>query len=232
MTMLKGSKSSKNDTRVTLLANPRTMVIDDILPAGTAAISNAAFIDFTTGIIDKYDLKPTQFGTDELGGVVINTINDRNMFEIEGMKDENFYGGVTFSNVPGEGLVVSPFLERLICTNGMTSRMHEDTYKLSSLDPETVNEFNSSMADLASIGFQPMGLFNNVRKASMTQASLSEAYYAVNLLMQLSPKTVTYDYMQRYIPTYRMEKAYEDYSSPVREMKKNQLRTANAGMTV
>ena len=232
MTMLKGSKSSKNDTRVTLLANPRTMVIDDILPAGTAAISNEAFIDFTTGIIDKYDLKPTQFGTDELGGVVINTINDRNMFEIEGMKDENFYGGVTFSNVPGEGLVVSPFLERLICTNGMTSRMHEDTYKLSSLDPETVNEFNSSMADLASIGFQPMGLFNNVRKASMTQASLSEAYYAVNLLMQLSPKTVTYDNMQRYIPTYRMEKAYEDYSNPVREMKKNQLRTANAGMTV
>ena len=232
MTMLKGSKSSKNDTRVTLLANPKTMVIDDILPAGTAAISNDAFMDFSTDIIDRYDLKPTHFGTDPLGGVVINTVNDRNMFNIEGMKDESFYGGVTFSNTPGEGLVVSPFLERLICTNGMTSRMHEDTYKLSSLNPETVNEFNRSMGDLASVGFQPMGLFNNVRRASEVQASVSEAFAAVNTLLVHSPKSLTNDYLQRYIPTYRIEKAYEDYSNPINEMKKNQTRTANAGMSV
>jgi len=232
MTMLKAGKTAKNDTSVVLLANPKTMVIDDILPAGTAAISNELFVDFATNIIDRYDLKPTQFGTDDLGGVVINTVNDKNMFSIDGLKDENFYGGVSFSNIPGEGLVVSPFLERLICTNGMTSRIHEDTYKLNSLEPEIISEFNGQMADLASIGFRPMGLFNNVRKASMTQASLSEVNGAMGTLMGVAPKAMTNDYLQRYIPIYRIEKAYEDYSNPVREMNKKQLRTANSGMTV
>jgi hypothetical protein len=232
MAMLKSHKSSKNDTRVTLLANPKTMVIDDILPAGTAAISNEAFVDFSSNIIDRFDLKPTQFGTDDLGGVIINTVNDKNMFSVDGMKDENFYGGVTFSNIPGEGLVVSPFLERLVCSNGMTSRIHEDTFKLTSLQPDIINEFNGQMADLASIGFRPMGLFNNVRRASEVQASVSEVHGAMSMLMSKSPKTMTNEYIQRYIPTNRIEKAYEDYSSPIREMNKKQLRTANSGMTI
>jgi hypothetical protein len=194
--------------------------------------SNELFVDFATDIIDRYDLKPTQFGTDALGGVVINTVNDKNMFQIDGMKDENFYGGVSFSNVPGEGLVVSPFLERLVCTNGMTSRIHEDTYRLNSLEPEIVSEFNGNMADLASIGFRPLGLFNNVRKASLTQASLSEVYGAMSVMMGVAPKEMTTDYLQRYLPIYRIEKAYEDYSAPVSEMSKAQLRTADSGMTV
>ena len=232
MQMLKASKSDKNDTTVVLLANPKTMVIDDILPAGTAAISNELFVDFASGIIDRYDLKPTQFGCDDLGGVVINTVNDKNMFNIDGLKDENFYGGVTFSNIPGEGLVVSPFLERLLCSNGMTSRIHEDTYKLNNLEPEVITQFNDSMADLASIGFRPMGLFNNVRKASMTQASLSEVYGAMSTMMGVAPKEMTNDYLQRYLPIYRIEKAYEDYSAPVHELNKKQLRTADSGMTI
>lgn len=232
MTMLKSHKSSKNDTRVTLLANPKTMVIDDILPAGIAAISNELFVDFASDIIDRYDLKPTHFGTNELGGVIINSVNDRNMFSIDGMNDESFFGGVTFSNIPGEGLVVSPFLERLICSNGMTSRIHQDTFRLNSLEPESISDFNGSMADLASVGFRPIGLFNSVRRASQVNASVSEVYGAMHTIMTNAPKSVTTDHIQRYLPVYRIEKAYEDYSTPLNLMSKKQLRTANSGMTI
>ena len=51
--MMKSAKSSANDQTVTLLVDPTTRKIADILPAGYASISQESFFDFASRYIDQ-----------------------------------------------------------------------------------------------------------------------------------------------------------------------------------
>ena len=118
--MMKTAKSSKNDQSVTLLVDPAKREIMDVLPAGYASISNESFVDFAERYISGYGLGVTHFGSDPRGGVIINCTSPNHIFQIPGLNTEVFNAGVSFSNTPSRGLEVSPYLTRLICTNGMT----------------------------------------------------------------------------------------------------------------
>ena len=89
VSMMKAAKSSNNDQSVTLLVNPNTRKIINILPAGYASISNESFFDFATRYIDQYGLGVTHVGSDH-GGSQINCISPNTMFQIPGMKNEIF----------------------------------------------------------------------------------------------------------------------------------------------
>ena len=117
--MMKSMKSSKNDQTVTLLVDPREKKITNILPAGYASISNEAFVEFTERYIEQYGLQVKDFGSDPSGGATINCVSPNAVFTVPGMTDEVFNTGVTFRNTPQRGLEVSPYLNRLVCSNGM-----------------------------------------------------------------------------------------------------------------
>jgi translation initiation factor 2B subunit (eIF-2B alpha/beta/delta family) len=229
--MMKQMKLSKKDQTVTLLVDHKEKKISDILPAGYASISNENFIGFAEQFIDQYNLDVTHMGSDPRGGVTINTVSPNTMLQIPGMKNELFHTGVTFRNTPDRGLEVSPFLNRLICTNGMTSTQFDESYGLHQLTDKNINEFNEHMLRLASTGFQPVGMAEQIRKASYTNASIQEVEQALNRVIS-SDKSINYDYMQRYIPIERITKAYEMKGVNTAELNAKQRGTANSGLTV
>ena len=108
VTMMKTAKSSKNEQTVTLLVDPSTRKVTDILPAGYASISQESFIDFASRYIDQYNLGVTHMGSDLYGGTQINCVSPQGMFNVPGMTNEVFNTGVTFRNTPTRGLEVSP----------------------------------------------------------------------------------------------------------------------------
>ena len=231
ITMMKSAKSSRNEQTVTLLVDPSTRKITDILPAGYASISQESFIDFASRYIDQYNLGVTHMGSSQYGGTQINCVAPQGMFNVPGMTNEVFNTGVTFRNTPTRGLEVSPYLERLICANGMTSTAFAENYGLHNLNDKNINEFNEHMIRMASTNFQPVGLADNIKKANNTDASLAEMQRAASSILSLDKK-VDYDYVQKYIPVERAFKAYSQLGADPNTFTKAQMKNAKSGMSV
>jgi len=231
ITMMKSAKSSKNEQTVTLLVDPNSRKITDILPAGYASISQESFIDFASRYIDQYNLGVTHMGSSQYGGTQINCVAPQGMFNVPGMTNEVFNTGVTFRNTPTRGLEVSPYLERLICANGMTSTAFAENYGLHNLNDKNINEFNEHMIRMASTNFQPVGLADNIKKANNTDASLAEMQRAASSILSLDKK-VDYDYVQKYIPVERAFKAYSQLGADPNTFTKAQMKNAKSGMSV
>ena len=231
VSMMKSAKSSRNEQTVTLLVDPSTRKITDILPAGYASISQESFVDFASRYIDQYDLGVTHMGSDLYGGTQINCVSPQGMFNVPGMTNEVFNTGVTFRNTPTRGLEVSPYLERLICANGMTSTAFAENYGLHNLNDKNINEFNEHMIRMASTNFQPVGLADNIKKANNTDASLAEIQRAASSILSLD-KNIDYNYIQKYIPVDRAMKAYSDLGADPNTFTKAQMKNAKSGMSV
>lgn len=229
--MMKSAKSSRNEQTVTLLVDPNTRKIMDILPAGYASISNENFIDFASRYIDQYNLGVTHMGSSQYGGTQINCVSPQGMFNVPGMTNEVFNTGVTFRNTPTRGLEVSPYLERLVCANGMTSTAFAENYGLHNLNDKNINEFNEHMIRMASTNFQPVGLADNIKKANSTDASLAEIQRAASSILSLDKK-IDYDYIQKYIPVERAFKAYSQLGADPNTFTKAQMKNAKSGMSV
>ena len=229
--MMKSMKSSKNDQTITLLVDPREKKVTNILPGGYASISNENFINFAERYIDQYDLDVTDFGSDPNGGATINCVSKNGIFTVPGMSDEVFNTGVTFRNTPIRGLEVSPYLNRLVCSNGMTSTAFSETYGLHQLNDKSINEFNEHMISMASTGFQPIGLADKIKSANNTDASLAEVQKAMSAILS-TDKKVDFDYAQRYIPVNRAMKAYSDLGAEPSTFTTKQLQNAKSGMSI
>tara|TARA_Y100000389_G_scaffold126938_1_gene124284 strand:- start:1421 stop:2578 length:1158 start_codon:yes stop_codon:yes gene_type:complete len=229
--MMKSMKSSKNDQTVTLLVDPRAKKVTNILPAGYASISNENFINFAERYIDQYDLDVTDFGSDPSGGATINCVSKNGVFTVPGMTDEIFNTGVTFRNTPIRGLEVSPYLNRLVCSNGMTSTAFSENYGLHELTDKSINEFNEHMISMASTGFQPIGLADKIKTANHTDASLAEVQKAMSAILS-TDKKVDYEYAQRFIPIDRAMKAYSNIGAEPSTFTTKQLQNAKSGMSV
>lgn len=229
--MMKTMKSSKNDQTVTLLVDPREKKVTNILPAGYASISNENFINFAERYIDQYNLDVTDFGSDPSGGATINCVSQNGIFTVPGMSDEIFSTGVTFRNTPIRGLEVSPYLNRLVCSNGMSSTAFSENYGLHELTDKSINEFNEHMISMASTGFQPIGLAEKIKSANQTDASLAEVQRAMSAILS-TDKKVDYEYAQRYLPINRAMKAYSDIGAEPSTFTTKQLQNAKSGMSV
>ena len=229
--MMKTMKSSKNDQTVTLLVDPREKKITNILPAGYASISNEAFIDFAEGYINQYGLEVKDFGSDPNGGATINCVSPNSIFTVPGMSDEVFNTGVTFRNTPTRGLEVSPYLNRLVCSNGMTSTSFSETYGLHELTDKSISEFNDHMISMASTGFQPVGLADKIKMANNTDASIAEVQRAMSAMLS-TDKKIDFEYMQRYLPINRVMKAYSDIGAEPSTFTTKQLQNAKSGMSI
>ena len=229
--MIKSMKTSKNDQTVTLLVDQRAKVITNILPAGYASISNEAFVNFAERYITQYNLEVKDFGSDPSGGCTINCTAPGATFKVPGMSDEVFNTGVTFRNTPQRGMEVSPFLNRLVCSNGISSTQFEETFSLHEMTNKAIEEFNQHMIQMASTGFQPRGLAAKIQSANETTASMQEVQRAVGAIMN-SSDIVDYDYIQRFVPLDKISKAYSDIGANPSAFTTKQLQNASSGISI
>ena len=183
---LKVAVQAKGATSLSLVVNPESREIISVQKDPRELVSNQVFIDTTSRIIDKYCLEVNNFSIGENGGVVINASSPKNSWGINGLSDEDHYGGVTFTNNPDGGFRVSPFMYRLICANGMIGTAFDESMALGQMDRYSMESFWDKLNLLADRGFKPSTFEDKVRAAMDTKASLFELETAHDALRILS----------------------------------------------
>jgi len=176
---LKIASQAKGNTTVSLVLNPDTKKIVGVQADPKDLISNQTFVSTASDIINKYDLEVNNFSVNSDGGVAINASSPKNVWGLQGLKDEEFYGGISFTNSPNSGFQVSPYLQRLVCANGMIGRSFEESMKLGQMDGKSMEKFWKGLNELADRGFRPESFENKVRLAMETRASLAEMESAI-----------------------------------------------------
>ncbi len=166
---------------VTLILNPSTRQITGITPGTEQTISNQLFIDLAERLIDKHNFDVTNWSTNPETGIVrINAFNPKAKFQLEGLSDEVFTGGISFSNSTHGGIIVNPYVNRMWCDNGMTTGLAQESFYLNSLDSISMERFNENLARLEANNFAPSTFNERVRAASNTHASIAEMTWAHN----------------------------------------------------
>lgn len=171
---LKLAVQAKGSTTLSLVVNPDSKEIIGVQKDAAALTSNQTFIETSSRIIDKYGLDVIDFSVSGDGGVFINTTSPKNSWGIKGLKDEDHYGGITFSNNVNDGFEVGSFLHRLVCSNGMIGTAFSDTLHLENTDGFSMEKFWNNLNLMAERGFRPLDFEDKLRLAMNTRASLFE----------------------------------------------------------
>jgi len=171
---LKIAAQAKGNTSVSIVLNPDTKRIIGVQKDPRDLISNQTFVETSSSIINKYGLEVNDFSVSSDGGVAINASSPKNAWGLQGLKDEEFYGGISFTNSPSGGFMVSPYLQRLVCANGLIGCSFEESMSLGQMDSRSMEKFWKGLNDLADRGFRPVSFDEKVRHAMNTMASLSE----------------------------------------------------------
>jgi len=146
-------------------------------------VNNEQFFQLADKIIDGQGFSIVDVHNNPYnGGVSINAILDNKEHNIKGLSNEAFKSGLTISNSPVGGVVVSPYQRRLWCANGCTTQMSSDTYKLHDLSIDSQHHFFSHINDLRKNHFIPKEFGDTVRQANQTKASLAELERAHRLI--------------------------------------------------
>jgi len=211
---------------VTLVVNPISKNIVGISNKTSVGISNGQFLQMTEDIINKQGLDVTNWSTDPISGIVtINTFNENAKFEVGGVENEVFTGGVTFKNTPTAGMQVLPYVNRLWCANGLTTSVAEESHTLYSLDKDNIDKFFNNLDTLRKNNYAPAGFGDRVRTASNTRASLLEMRNAYN---QIHPHIGVK--AESWIPLNENMAKYE--AAGFTEMTADQLRGAKTNQSV
>ena len=170
---------------VTIVLSPQTKKVVGFSKSATDIISHDRFIGLSEQIIDQHGFEVTNWGIDaDKGSVIINAFNPKAQFDLAGLglSDEVFTAGVTLKNSPFGGIQVMPYINRMWCSNGLSTGLASESYSLSNLNPESMENFHQHMSTLRKNGFVPTDFANTVKLATETPASLWEMERAYNTI--------------------------------------------------
>jgi hypothetical protein len=161
---------------ITIILSPTSKKVVGFSKNAHDIISHERFINLADQIIDQHGFEVTNWGVDANKGLVtINVMNPKAQFDLKGMGlDEVFTAGLTLKNSPFGGIQVMPYVNRMWCTNGLTTALANETYSLQNLNPESMENFHKHMSELRKNGFVPVDFANTVKLATQTPASLWE----------------------------------------------------------
>ena len=225
------SSKGTNGRTVTLVLAQETREIVAVHKTERNLISNASFLDVVNQVIDQNNLDVVDFSISNTGNVVVNSLNTGNQFNIQGMKDEYFHAGVSFANDPKNGFVVSPYVNRLVCANGMVSRGFEENYKLTSTEGETMQKFFTDIATLAKKGFKPELFVARVEEAASLKCSLSEMY-RVKAAIKGIVKDIKPEDLEIWVPLKYTEAAYARIGIDTKLLRDGQKKNAKTDTSV
>jgi hypothetical protein len=214
----------------TLVVNPTHKKIIGFKKDSKIQVSNKSFIEMARQAIDRHNLEVSNFSVNEDGNVVITASNPHGQWGIKGFKDEDFFGGVTFSNDFKEGLGVSPYLYRLVCANGMISKAFEESFTFSQIGSKEAENFVLRLNDLAKNGFRPAAFEDSVRKAANIRASMSEMEKVHWAIREYA--AVDREVLEDWIPLKEVQRDYFSIGVDHVKMSNGQKANAPTNMTV
>lgn len=170
---------------ITIILSPTSKKVVGFTKLATDIISHDRFINLADQIIDQHGFEVTNWGIDgNKGSVIINAVNPKAQFDLGGLglSDEVFSAGITLKNSPLGGIQVMPYVNRMWCTNGLTTALSNESYSLNNLSKESMENFFEHMSQLRKNGFVPTDFANTVKLATQTPASLWEMERAHNIV--------------------------------------------------
>ena len=223
----KGSGSST----VTLVLSKKDRKIVAVHKTARNLISNGGMLDVVNRVIDENKLDVVDFSVGENGEVAVNAVNLKEQWDVEGLKDEVFHGGISFVNNPKNGFIVSPYINRLICANGMVSRGFQEQFKLTSTDGNAMQKFFSDMSNLAKTGFKPEKFVERVKEAHSLKASLAEMFKVSKAIKGATPD-ITKEEMESWVPVNYTTAAYHRIGIDTHTLRQGQLKNAKTDTSV
>jgi len=216
---------------ITMVASPVQKEIVGFLKKGSEYISNNTFFEIAEGIISDHNLSVRDFNINpDDGSVNLNCFNPDREFNVGGLKDEFFQGGISISNSIEKGLLVSPYLNRLVCTNGMIGDSFSESYKLKGLHDVRMDEFRKHLAEMEKRNYKPMSFEERVNKAIGTMASFAEIEGAANLI--LGHSNAKKEEIGFWVPYDQTITEYVKFGMPPIRMSDEQKKNAKTGTTV
>lgn len=175
-----GISSTKNSEVMIWVNDERS--ITRIKKSGSQIFSGETYFEMIERLMNKHDLdiKGMHFNPRN-GNVHIHTISNSREFQVNRLPDEVFNPGISFSRT-GDGIQAEPFMERLVCTNGMVTRKLEESINLSLNNEASWNEFYRELEKSESNNFVPVKFNRKVEEALITPASMSELERGIKLI--------------------------------------------------
>lgn len=171
-----------------LLVMSRKGNILRILDEKSSVISNEVFFSIADRIMNQNRLEIHDLSVNPEGELVIQTKGRNSEFQINGFKDEVFESGLSISNTH-HGINVDPFVHRLVCTNGMVTKMFDESISINSINQKEMGIFFDRLHRLEMNDFKSSGFAKKVTEAINTPASIDELTKAIKLLTENSEIT-------------------------------------------
>ena len=227
---MRAAIGADSGAEVVLTVDPAEKKITAIRHPNHVGITNEGFIGLIRENVDRYGLEVSNFYVGPDGSINVNAVAPGGFLQVPGMKKETFSTGVSFSNSSRGGTEVSPYLMRLVCSNGMMSRSFAEHYNLKSLEKDSVEKFNEHMISLQANGFQPQGVSDKVIKADLTRASLAEMQNAASSIMGNSK--IEWKELQRYIPLQSTSDTFNRHGIDTSRFTRLQQKNATTGTSL
>lgn len=228
---IKNVMASSGNKTVTLVLNPNTMEIVAVHKTNRNLISNQTAVDFIGNIINESGLSVANFNINsDNGGIAVNAFSTGMQFNVPGMKDEHFIGGISFTNNPTNGFQVSPYINRLVCANGMVTRGFEEQFKLTKLDEKEMAKFLEHLKGMRDNRYQPHGFLDAVSRTSNTQASLDEMYMVERAIRNVSD--IKRDDLEPWVQVKSTEAAFARIGVDTNILDAKKLKNAKTGTSV
>lgn len=221
---MKNAMSSQLN-EITVIVSPATKRILGFSKKATGLISHERFINIADQIIDQHGFEITNWGVDPNKGLVtINAFNPKAEF---GVSDEVFKAGLTMTNSPHKGIQVMPYVNRMWCTNGLTTPMASESYTLANLSQESMENFFQHMAHLRKNGFVPEHFADTVKKAMNTPASLWEMQRAHSTI-----KRHVGDAADNWIPLNENKSVYTKANINLDSLSSDEIKNAHTNQSI
>jgi hypothetical protein len=218
---------SANLNEITLILAPLSKKIVGFSKTTNSIISHERFINLTDQIIDQNGFEITNWGVNgNKGEVIINVANPAAQFGI-GIADEIFTAGLTLKNSPINGIQVMPYVNRMWCSNGLTTPLAAETYALADLSKDSMEKFFQHMNELRRNGFRPAGFEETVKKAMVTPASMLELGKAHNAI-----KHYVGDAADNWIPYNENRNAYVSANIELGNLSTPELKNARSNQSI
>lgn len=213
---------------ITMVVSPTTKRVVGFTKSATDLVSNERFIGLAEQIIDQHGFEVTNWGVDPNKGLVtINAFNPKAEFAVTGINDEVFNAGLTLRNSPQKGIEVMPYVNRMWCTNGLTTPLAAESYQLQDLTQPSMEKFFQHMANLRKNGFQPQGFQELISKANTTSASMHELHRAHNMA-----KRHVGDAADNWVPLSENMSAYRTGGIGIDQFSTEELKNARSNQSI
>lgn len=228
---MKSALIKQGMSTITMVADPKRKTIIGFLKKESQYVSNSTFFGVANDIINDHNLLVRDFSIGDNGGdITINCFNDKLDFQIGDHKDEFFQGGITFSNSLDKGIIISPYMNRLTCLNGMIGDSFGETYKLTGLGAKKMEELRGNLKSLEKRNYKPFGFDARVNKAMDTKCSYAELQNAAELIMLSSGARI--NEISRWVPLEETDDKFTKFGIPPYTLTPDKRKNAKTGTSV